>query len=64
MNRIHSHLNEIDMIGKLADLKDAQYHQSLVIEALIELFVEKNIITRKELALKAAELESLANFQD
>lgn len=58
MNRIHSHLNEIDMIGKLADLKDEQYHQSLVVQALIELFVEKGIVTRKELALKAAQLES------
>lgn len=62
MNRIHSHLDEINMIGKIADLKDEQYHQTVVISALIELLVEKGIITRRELADKAAQLESINQF--
>ena len=36
MNRIPSHFEEINMIGKLADLKESHYHQSLVLSSLIQ----------------------------
>jgi len=59
VNRIHNHLNEVDMIAKLADLKHEQYHLSLTVNAMIELFVEKGILSRKELAAKAEQLNVL-----
>lgn len=58
MNRITSHLQEVDMIGKLADLKEANYKNTLILTALIELLIDKDILTRKEILAKASTLES------
>lgn len=58
MNRIHSHLHEVNLIGKLADLKEEHYKNTLLLGALIELLVEKGIFTTKELDTKAAELDA------
>ncbi len=57
MNRISSHLNDIDIIGKLADLKDEHYKNTLVLSAMIELLIDKNLITMEEIEAKAAELD-------
>jgi hypothetical protein len=58
MNRMNARLNEVDLIGKLADLKEEHYKNTLVLSALIELLVEKGLITTKELENKAVELDS------
>ncbi|UJF33346.1 hypothetical protein [Paenibacillus hexagrammi] len=58
MNRIHSHLDEINMIGKLADLKESHYHQSLVLSSLIQLLIDKGLITAQELQQKSKELDA------
>lgn len=58
MNRI-SHLDEVHMIAKLADLKESHYHQSLVLSALIQLLIDKGVITAQELQLKTKELDSV-----
>lgn len=52
MNRIHSHLQEVDLIGKLADLKFDHYHQLMMLDAMIELLIEKGILSREELERK------------
>ncbi|HEY0828401.1 MAG TPA: hypothetical protein VGE40_09925 [Bacilli bacterium] len=57
MNRIPSHFDEIDMIGKLADLKEEHYKNTLVLSAIIELLIERKILTTREITLKAAELD-------
>jgi hypothetical protein len=57
MNRIHSHLNEVDLIGKLADLKEEHYKNTLVLSAVIELLIEKDLISMEEIEVKAAELD-------
>jgi hypothetical protein len=56
-NRIVNHLDQIGIIGKLADLKDQQYHTSLALGALIELLLEKGIISAEEFQAKAAYLD-------
>lgn len=56
MNRIHSHLQEVDLIGKLADLKQDHYHHVLVLGSIIELLMDKGIITREELEKKILSL--------
>lgn len=51
------HLQEVDMIGKLADLKLDHYQNSLVLSAIVELLIDKGIITREELEAKAKQLD-------
>ncbi|NEW07303.1 hypothetical protein GK047_14950 [Paenibacillus sp. SYP-B3998] len=58
MNRIHSHLDEINMIGKLADLKESQYNQSLVLSSLIQVLIDKGVITAQELQQKSKDLDA------
>jgi hypothetical protein len=58
MNRITSHLQEIDMIGKLADMKESNYKNTLLLTALVELLIDKGLFTRKEILSKARDLES------
>ncbi len=50
-------LNTIEIVGQIADLKDIDYKNTLAISVLIELLIEKGIITRQEFAQKAHELE-------
>jgi hypothetical protein len=57
MNRIHSHLSEVDLIGKLADLKEEHYKNTLVLSAVIELLIEKDLISMEEIEAKAADLD-------
>lgn len=59
MQRIPSHLEQIDLIGKLADLKEQHYRNTLALTALMELLFEKGILTQQEIQAKAAELDSL-----
>lgn len=59
MNRIHSHMQEVNMIAKLADLKDEHYRNSLLITALMELLIEKGVLKRQEIESKMVELDSL-----
>ena len=48
---------EVEMIAQLADLKDVDYKNTLVITAIVELLVAKGILTRKEILQKAEDLE-------
>ncbi|MEX1029014.1 MAG: hypothetical protein WDZ91_03075 [Paenibacillaceae bacterium] len=62
MNGRRSHINpmdEVHMIAKLADLKEAHYKHSLLISALTELLIEKGILTTAELQARATRLELL-----
>lgn len=56
-NRMISHLQEIDWIAKLADLKNSQYENMLLLHALVELLIDKQIITRQELIQKVETLD-------
>ena len=57
MRRNISHMDEVHMIGKLADLKEENYKFSLIISALTELLIEKGILTTEELQEKTALLD-------
>lgn len=52
-------MNNIDIIGQIADLKDIDYKNTLAIVSIIELLIEKNIITRTDIMKKAQFLDSL-----
>jgi hypothetical protein len=60
MNTIPSSLDEVNLIGKLADLKESHYLQSLLISALIDTLMDKGLITAEELALRAQQLDQAA----
>ncbi|MEB3103204.1 hypothetical protein [Ferviditalea candida] len=59
MSRILSHLDEINVIGKLADLKEEHYRSLLILNGLIELLIEKGILTEQELRSKMSDLDTI-----
>lgn len=60
MNRIFNHMEQVDLIGKLADMKEQHYQQTLIISALLELLIEKGQLTHTELANKLVQLDTIS----
>lgn len=52
-----SPMQEVHMIAQLADLKVRYYQDSLALTALIELLIEKQVITPSELQAKVMQLD-------
>ena len=52
-------LNDINLFGQIADLKDTDYKNTLAITALIEIFIEKGLFTREDFSNQAQTLEKL-----
>lgn len=50
--------DQIAVMGKLGDLSDMQYRTLLALSAMLELLVDKGILSREELEQKAAQLEA------
>lgn len=50
-------LDSIEIIGQIADLKEIDYKNTLAVATLIELLVEKGLISKHEFTRKARELE-------
>lgn len=48
----------IQLYGTLADMKDLAYKNTLAVTALIELLIEKGVITAAEMAAKAQKLDA------
>ncbi|HYF91669.1 MAG TPA: hypothetical protein VD969_05455 [Symbiobacteriaceae bacterium] len=48
----------IDLYASLADVKDVMYKNTLGLTALIDLLVEKGVITKEEIGAKAQMLDS------
>lgn len=59
MNSSQSTLDHLRLAGKLADLKEEHYRNTLALCTLIELLVDKGLFTREEIAAKAQELDQL-----
>ncbi|CAM4488518.1 hypothetical protein HMSSN036_05290 [Paenibacillus macerans] len=58
MKSYHSSpMNEVNVLAKLADMKEEHYHQLLTLSAMIELLMEKGIVTREEIEKKALEID-------
>lgn len=49
---------EIDLFASLADMKTVDYRNTLALTALIDLLVQKGIITKEEFAGRARQLEA------
>lgn len=52
-----SAMNEVNVLAKLADVKEDVYHQLLLLSALTQLLVDKGLLTREEIAEKQRELD-------
>jgi len=52
-----SPIEQVRLIGQLADLKEQHYEQTLLLAAMLELLIDKGMITRDELRTKLAALD-------
>lgn len=57
MQRNLPHLDEVNMIGKLADLKESHYKVTLMVSALTELLIEKGLLSAEEVEERIARLD-------
>ncbi|SET75219.1 hypothetical protein SAMN05660297_03378 [Natronincola peptidivorans] len=53
-------INEVDLIGQISDMKNIDYRNTLAIATLIEVLIEKNIITRQEFSKKAQRMDNMS----
>jgi hypothetical protein len=53
-------LNKLDVIAQIGDMKEVEYRNTLAITSIIEVLLEKNIISKDDIARKAEELDKLA----
>ena len=64
MKQFQSISKEVDIIAQLADLKEVDYKNMLVLTALIELLIDKGIISRKEVLQKTNLLDLEMKLED
>jgi hypothetical protein len=57
MNRRFSPMSEVNIMASLADLKEVDYKNLLLVTALMEMLIEKNIFTEEELKEKLKQLD-------
>jgi hypothetical protein len=62
VNQILSHLEQVDYIGKLADLKEQHYQNTLILSAMLELLLEKGLLSHQDIENKAAQLDAALNL--
>lgn len=55
-------LEQVHLIAKVADMKEVDYQNMLVLHALIDLLIEKGALTREQLISKAHELDGKASL--
>lgn len=53
-------MNPVNLVGQIGDLKEIDYRNTLAIATLIELLIEKDIITRQEFARKSYYLDNMS----
>ncbi len=58
-----NHLNSLYVFSQIADLKETDYKTTLAITALIELLIQKKLITHQELSTYATALENEAEIR-
>ncbi|GGF95527.1 hypothetical protein GCM10010912_45600 [Paenibacillus albidus] len=59
MDSFSSSMDLVQFIGKLGDLKDEHYYMTLAHAAMVELLIEKGLLSRQELERKIAEMDHL-----
>jgi hypothetical protein len=52
-------MTKLDVIGQIADMKEVDYKNTLAIASIIEILIEKGIISKNDIAMKALQLENM-----
>jgi hypothetical protein len=52
-------MTKLDIVGQIADMKEIDYKNTLAIASIIEILIDKGVINRNDIALKAFQLENL-----
>lgn len=50
----------LDVVSQIGDMKQVDYRNTLAITSIIEILLEKDIITKEDIAKKAEELDRMA----
>ena len=53
-------MNQVNLVSQISDMKTIDYRNTLAVASLIELLIEKQIITRHEFARKAQDLDNMS----
>jgi len=53
-------VSDVDILYQISNLKETDYKNILVLTSLVELLIEKGIITRGELVNKTKEMDNVA----
>lgn len=53
-------MNAVDLLAQLSDMKDIDYRNTLAIASIIEILIERGIIKRNEVVIKARQLDSMS----
>ena len=56
-------MNKLDIIAQLGDIKEVEYKNTLALTSIIELLLEKNIISKEDISRKAEELDQMATAE-
>ncbi|CDF59291.1 hypothetical protein [Thermobrachium celere] len=56
-------MSEIDVLSQIANLKELDYKNTLMIVGLIELLIEKGLISKSQLIKKINSLDTIANIE-
>lgn len=54
-------MGDIDFIAEISDMKIVDYRNTLALVSLIEVLIEKGIIGKNDVALKAQELDNISS---
>lgn len=53
-------MKDLDLYAQIGDLKDIDYRNTLAIATLIELLIEKKVISRQEFTKKSYHLDNMS----
>lgn len=53
-------MNNLNILSQLSDMKEVDYRNTLALASIIELLVDKGIINRNDIAIKAKELDNMS----
>lgn len=56
-------MNQIELIGQLADLKESNYNLTLLLASLVELLNERQIISKDDLLYRSKALDFLTEIE-
>ena len=53
-------MTKLDIVGQIADMKEIEYKNTLAIASIIELLIDKGVISKNDIAKKALALENMS----